>query len=89
MQQTAQTNATQEELAEYERLHTWRTRWGALASKRGPGRLQSRQERIERKALRCNGQIKALMRRYDARVFPGQTIPVQSMADQGADRALH
>ena len=22
-------------------------------------------------------------------VFPGQTIPVQSMADQGADRVLH
>lgn len=65
-------NATQEELAEYERLHAWRERWAALASKLEPGRLQSRQERIERRALHCNGQIKALMRRYDARV--GNTV---------------
>lgn len=60
--------STQEELAEYERLYAWRARWGALSSKREPGRLQSRQERIERRAVHCNGQISALMRRYDARV---------------------
>lgn len=60
--------ATHEEQAEYERLYAWRARWGALASRREPGRLQSCQERIERRALACNAQIKALMRRYDARV---------------------
>ncbi len=68
MQQAAASNATQEELAEYERLFAWRARWAALAAMREPDRLQSRQERIERRALRCNGQIRALMRCYDARV---------------------
>ncbi len=72
MQQAAASNATQEELAEYERLFAWRARWAALASKREMGRLQSRQERIERRAVRCNAQIKALMRHYDARV--GNTV---------------
>ena len=72
MQQTASPNAIQEELAEYERLYAWRARWAALASKREPGRLQSRQERIERRASNCNRQIKALMRLYDARV--GNTV---------------
>ena len=62
MQQAAASNAIQEELAEYERLFAWRARWAALASKREMGRLQSRQERIERRAVRCNAQIKALMR---------------------------
>ncbi len=61
-------SATSQELAEYERLYVWRKRWGALASKLEPGRLQSRQERIERRAIRCNHQILALMRRYDVRV---------------------
>jgi hypothetical protein len=64
--------ATHEEQAEYDRLYAWRARWGALASEREPGRLQSRQERIERRALACNAQIKALMRRFDVRV--GNTI---------------
>lgn len=68
MQQAAASNATHDELAEYERLYAWRARWAALASMREPGRLQSRQERIERRAVRCNAQIKALMRHYDARV---------------------
>lgn len=68
MQQEAASNATQDELAEYERLFVWRARWAALASKRELGRLQSHQERIERRAVRCNGQIRALMSRYDARV---------------------
>lgn len=68
MQQEAASNATQVELAEYERLFAWRDRWAALASKRELGRLQSRKERIEHRAVRCNGQIKALMRHCDARV---------------------
>lgn len=38
------------------------------AREREPGRLQSSQERIERRALRCNGQIKAIMSRFDTRV---------------------
>ncbi|ART61474.1 hypothetical protein CBP36_21135 (plasmid) [Acidovorax carolinensis] len=68
MQHAAASNATHDVLAEYERLYAWRARWAALASMREPGRLQSRQERIERRAVRCNAQIKALMRHYDARV---------------------
>lgn len=60
--------AAPDEQAEYERLFAWRERWWRLASKREPGRLQSRQERIERRADRCNQQILELMRRYDARV---------------------
>lgn len=58
--------------AEYERLFAWRERWERLARKTYPDRLQSRQERIERRAVQCNGQIRALMRRYDARV--GNTV---------------
>lgn len=60
--------ATAEDLAEYARLRSWRARWGALANKREPGRLQSRQERIERRAVICNNKIRALMRDFDIRV---------------------
>lgn len=69
---TTDLTATAHELAEYERLFAWRARWGALASKLEPGRLQASQERIERRALRCNHQIRDLMRSYDRRV--GNTI---------------
>lgn len=65
---TNTSEATAQELAEYERLFAWRARWGALASKPEPGRLQSRLERIERRAIHCNHQIRALMRSYDDRV---------------------
>lgn len=57
-----------EERSEYERLATWRARWVALASKREPGRLQSRQERIERRALVCNLKIAKVMHAFDIRV---------------------
>lgn len=60
--------ATPEERAEYERLSAWRARWTALASKREPGRLQSRQERIERRALVCNLRIANVMHAFDIRV---------------------
>lgn len=60
--------ATPDEQAEYERLFAWRERWQRLARNDESGRLQSRQERIERRAAQCNSQIRALMRRYDARV---------------------
>lgn len=60
--------ATPAEADEYERLYAWRARWAALEAKPEPGRLTSRQERIARRAIACNRQILALMRRYDARV---------------------
>ena len=56
------------ELAEYERLFAWRAAWSALANKFEPNRLQSRQERIERKAVICNSKIRALMHAFDVRV---------------------
>lgn len=59
---------TPDEQAEYERLFAWRERWQRLALKDKTGRLQSRQERIERRVIQCNSQIQALMRRYGTRV---------------------
>lgn len=59
--------ATAQELAEYERLDRWRTAWQWLSSKREPGRLQYRQERIEARAVRCNNAIRGLMRAFDRR----------------------
>lgn len=55
------------EAAEYRRLDAWRTRWQLLSRKFEPGRLQSRQERIERRAQTCNHQIRLLMRSFDIR----------------------
>lgn len=69
--------ATQAELAEYERLYAWRAAWTALSCKKEPGRLQSRQERIERRAVACNHKIRALMQSYDKRV-------AQAAAKEGA-----
>lgn len=63
---------TQAELAEYERLFAWRARWQCLARKPETGRLQSCQDRIERRADVCNRKIHALMRNYDKRV--GNTV---------------
>jgi len=48
--------------AEYDRLYKWRERWTTLANKREPGRLQSRQEAIERRASIANNKIGALLR---------------------------
>ena len=59
---------TQDEIAEYQRLDAWRTRWQRLACKAEPGRLQSRQEWIERRATICNRQIRLLMRSFDTRI---------------------
>lgn len=56
------------ELAEYERWYAWRARWAALAKKAEPGRLCSKQERIERRALVCNLKIAKLMHDFDVRV---------------------
>lgn len=79
--------ATTQELAEYERLYAWRARWGALASRREPGRLQSRQERIERRALLCNLKIAKLMHAFDVRV--NNTIcPIGQKAVDAAANAL-
>lgn len=60
--------ATEQELAEYHRLYLWRARWTALARKVEPGRLSSKQERIERRALLCDLQIAKLMHSVDIRV---------------------
>lgn len=51
--------------AEYERLNEWRRRWAVLANKREPGRLQRRQEAIERRHGIANDRIGALMRAFD------------------------
>lgn len=61
-------SALPSELNEYERLFAWRAAWQALANKFESNRLQSRQERIERKAVICNNKIHALMRAFDVRV---------------------
>lgn len=60
--------ATEEELAEYQRLYAWRARWTALAKKVNPGRSCNRQEQIERRALICNLKIAKLMHDFDIRV---------------------
>jgi hypothetical protein len=79
--------ATPEERAEYERLAAWRARWVALASKREPGRLQSRQERIERRALVCNLKITKVMHSFDVRVN-NTVCPVGQKAVNNAVMAL-
>lgn len=79
--------ATLEERAEYDRLSAWRARWAALASKREPGRLQSRQERIERRALVCNLQIAKVMHAFDVRVN-NTCNPVGQKAVNAAAMAL-
>lgn len=56
----------QEYQTEYERLFQWRERWIGLSSKREPGRLQTRQEAIERRASIANNRIGALIQKYDA-----------------------
>lgn len=79
--------ATDQELAEYERLYAWRTRWTALAKKTEPGRLQSRQERIDRRALICNLKIAKAMHAFDVRV--NNTIcPIGKQAVDKATKAL-
>jgi len=51
--------------AEYERLYRWREQWTRLAStlhRSERGRLQSRQEAIERRAAIANNRIGALLK---------------------------
>lgn len=79
--------AKPEEYAEYERLAAWRARWVALASKREPGRLQSHQERIERRALVCNLKIAKVMHAFDVRVN-NTVCPVGQKAVNAASMAL-
>ncbi|MYM92486.1 hypothetical protein [Duganella vulcania] len=55
-----------EMLNEYERGHRWRAAWQALASKIEPGRLQARQERIERRASLANVRVGRALRASDA-----------------------
>lgn len=50
---------------EYERLFKWRELWMRLSSKKEPGRLQVRQEAIERRASIANDRIGTLMRMFD------------------------
>lgn len=68
--------ATPEENAAYDRLCFWRGAWLKLANKRVPNRLQSKQERIERRSQIANIKIGKLMRDYDARVgIPRKNSP--------------
>lgn len=59
---------------EYERLYRWRERWNRLSNKHEPGRLQSRQEAIERRGAIANNRILALMRAYDAEHNPAEWV---------------
>jgi hypothetical protein len=43
----------------------WRSAWTKLACKHEPGRLQSKQEKIERRARIANNRIAALMHQFD------------------------
>lgn len=44
----------------------WRSAWGKLACTLEPGRLQSRQERIEHRATLANNRVRRLMAEFDA-----------------------
>ena len=52
--------------AEYEQGYRWRKAWMALANKGEPNRLQSKQERIEHRAVLANGRVGKAMRAMDA-----------------------
>ena len=80
--------ATENELAEYERLYAWRARWAALAKKAEPGRLCSRQERIERRALKCNLRIAQAMHAFDVRVNNTICPICQKAVDEAATALL-
>lgn len=64
---------TQFELAEYARLDAWRSAWERLALKSEPGRLQSRQERIERRVMICTQKLRELMHAFDRRIMGRST----------------
>jgi hypothetical protein len=51
--------------ARYELDYKWRKAWTKLACKHELGRLQSRQEKIERRARIANNRIAALMHQFD------------------------
>lgn len=53
-------------IKEYEQGHRWRAAWQKLASRTEPNRLQSRQERIEHRAILANGRVARAMRAMDA-----------------------
>lgn len=50
---------------EYERLYAWREWWMRLSNKHEPGRLQSRQDAIERRADIVNRRIGALIPQFN------------------------
>lgn len=77
--------ATPDEQAAYARLCFWRSSWLKLASKYERNRLQSRQERIERRAAICNLKIAFLMRAFDKRV-KNTTNPI---SDNAIDQFKH
>lgn len=54
-------------MARYDIDFKWRAAWIKLSNKReAGGRLQVKQEAIERKAVLANNRIGALMRKFDA-----------------------
>lgn len=69
--------------AEYDRLFGWRARWTRLAhtahKSERHGRLQTRQEAIERRAVIANNKITALFRKWDAQTHtPDETDALAS-----------
>lgn len=55
----------QEFRARYEIDYKWRDAWLKLLNTREPNRLQSREDRIARRANLANNRIAKLMRDYD------------------------
>jgi hypothetical protein len=56
-------------IADYEKAFTWRDLWNRLSNRKPKserGRLQSRHDRIERRAMIANNRIAYLMREIDA-----------------------
>lgn len=51
---------------EYEQGFRWRSAWQDLSCKKEPGRLQTRQERIEHRAILANARVGRAMREMDA-----------------------
>jgi hypothetical protein len=60
--------ATSDEHAAYDLLCFWRSSWLKLAYRYEHNRLQSKQERIERRATIANNKIGKLMLDFDASV---------------------
>lgn len=68
---------------EYDRLFKWRERWTRLANKHTPGRLQTQQEFIERRAWVANNKIHALMLAFDQERQRPYVEAIQKLLEKG------